>query len=159
MWSRWFPVHLCLTDVSVFHASIKHFHQLITVKGCLLRKVFHKNTSLSILSDVEFLLFFRVKQVHDLFVIKFKIRTCHQTFWIFHSVYSGKKLSKRLLHQTIVLSNHSMSFTRSCLSIHKDTRIISVEDISQESVSDMVKNINLGSRSWKDFIKTKLMFL
>ncbi len=59
--------------MSVFHTSVEHIHEFITIEGSLLGKVFNKDSFLCILPNIEFPLFFGIKQVHDLLIVEFKI--------------------------------------------------------------------------------------
>lgn len=72
-------------------------------------------------------------------------------------VDSGKELIEGLLHKPVVFTNHSVSFTRTSLSIDKYTRVIPIQNIIQELVADVVEDIFLGGRGRKDFIESKLV--
>ncbi len=144
-------------DVSVFHAGVQNFNKLMAVEGGLLGEVFDKNAFFGVLSDVEFFLFFGFKEVHDLLVIEFKVRAGDETFGVFDSVDSGKELVEGLLHKSVIFADHGVGLAGSSLSIDKDTRVVSVKDVIQELIADVVKNVVLGGRGRKDFIESELV--
>lgn len=150
-------IHLGLSDVSTFHSSVKHIHKLVTVKGSLFSKILNKHTFFGILSDVEFFLFFWFQEIHNLFIVQFKIGASDQALSIFHPVDSREEFVKRLLHKSIVFANHCMSLSGSCLTVYKDTGVVSVKYVVYKFMTDMMKNVSLGCAWREDLIKSKLM--
>ena len=63
------------------------------------------------------------------------------------------------MHEPVVFTNHSVSFTRTSLPIDKYTRVIPIQNIIQELVADVVEDIVLGGRGRKDFIESELVLV
>jgi hypothetical protein len=131
----------------------------MAVEGGLLREVFDEDTFFGVLSDIKFFLFFGFKEVHDLLVVEFKVRASDETFSIFDSVDSGKELIEGLLHESVIFTDHGVGFAGSSLSIDKNTRVVSIEDVIQELIADVVKDVVLGSRGREDFIESELVLI
>lgn len=91
-------------------------------------------------------------------IVKLEIGTSNETFCIFESVNSRKQFQKRLLHQSIILTHHGMSFTWPCLTIDKHAGIVSINNIIEKSTSYMMEDIHLGWGRIEYFIESKLMF-